>query len=163
MKSPMSRIHQGLLRLIGHVLVGLFALLVLDVLWQVFSRYALRSASAWTEELARFCLIWLTVLGAAYLGGHRAHLRMDYGLRRLSPEQRLRRERRVECLVGLFALAVLVIGGGNLVYTTLHLGQTAPGLGISLGWVYAVVPLSGLFILFFSFSYLRRPHVDRTA
>ena len=39
--------------------------LVLDVLWQVFTRFVLRDASSWTEELATFLLIWVSLLGAA--------------------------------------------------------------------------------------------------
>ena len=157
----MHRTHQRLLRGIEGLLIGIFALLTLDVLWQVFSRYALQTASAWTEELARFCLIWLTVLGAAYLNGTGAHLRMDYWLRRLPPDRLRRRQRVIEGLMAVFALTVLVLGGGNLVYTTLRLGQTAPGLGISLGYVYAVVPLSGLLIVFFSLHHLTSSRVDR--
>ena len=48
-------------------LIIIFALLVLDVLFQVFSRYLLGRSFTWTEEFARFSLIWMTVLGAAYL------------------------------------------------------------------------------------------------
>ena len=59
-------------------LVLIFGLLVLDVLWQVFSRYVLNTSFSWTEELARFSLIWLSILGAAYLNARREHLSMDF-------------------------------------------------------------------------------------
>ena len=39
--------------------------LVLDVLWQVFTRKVLNNPSQWTEELAIFLLIWVALLGAA--------------------------------------------------------------------------------------------------
>jgi TRAP-type C4-dicarboxylate transport system permease small subunit len=49
----------------------------------------------------------------------------------------------------LFAVVVMIIGGGNLVYITLKLGQTSPALHVPLGYVYAIVPVSGLLIVYF--------------
>ena len=59
-------------------LITIFALLVLDVLFQVFSRYILGTSFTWTEEFARFALIWMTILGASYLNAKREHLSMDF-------------------------------------------------------------------------------------
>ncbi len=39
--------------------------LVLDVVWQVATRFILRDPSKWTEELARMILIWVSLMGAA--------------------------------------------------------------------------------------------------
>lgn len=128
----------------------IFALMVVDVLWQVFSRYVVGRSSSFTEEFARFALIWLTLLGAAYLNGKRAHLTMDFLTRKLSPERLFARRRVVSGLMFVFALIVMVVGGGNLVYTTLRLGQVSPAIGVPLGVVYAVVPLSGLLICYFT-------------
>jgi len=50
----------------------------------------------------------------------------------------------------VFAMVVMVIGGGNLVYTTLVLGQVSPAMNVSLGFIYAIVPISGLLIMFYS-------------
>ena len=60
------------------ILVSIFTILVIDVLLQVFSRYVLNTSFTFTEELARFSLIWLSILGAAYLNGKREHLSMDF-------------------------------------------------------------------------------------
>ena len=61
-------------RILEWFLILIFALLVLDVLFQVFSRYIIGTSFTWTEEFARFSLIWMTVLGAAYLKAKREHL-----------------------------------------------------------------------------------------
>lgn len=151
----MTALHKNLNRAIEFILVAIFALLVLDVLWQVFGRYVLNQSFSFTEEFARFALIWLTILGAAYLNGRREHLAMDYWLNKLPEADRLRRRRIIEIGMAVFALVVMVIGGGNLVYTTLSLGQTSAAMGVPLGLVYAVVPVSGLLIIFFSVYNLR--------
>ena len=65
-------------RLLEWFMIIIFALLVLDVLFQVFSRYLLGTSFTWTEEFARFALIWMTILGAAYLNGTQEHLSMDF-------------------------------------------------------------------------------------
>lgn len=147
----MKRVYHFLNQAIAFMLISIFSLLVLDVLWQVFGRHVLEQSFSFTEEFARFALIWLTILGAAYLNGQRSHLSMDFWLNKLPPEQKVRRYKMIELLTGVFALVVMVIGGGNLVYTTLRLGQLSPAMQLPLGLVYAIVPLSGLMILFFSF------------
>ncbi|MFT4686985.1 MAG: TRAP-type C4-dicarboxylate transport system permease small subunit, partial [Neolewinella sp.] len=81
----MKTLHQNLNRAIEFLLILIFSLLVLDVLWQVFGRYVLNQSFSFTEEFARFALIWLTILGAAYLNGRQEHLSMDYWLNKLSP------------------------------------------------------------------------------
>lgn len=146
----MEKTYQSLNKIIETILVIIFALLVLDVLWQVFGRYVLNQSFSFTEEFARFALIWLAILGAAYLNGKREHLSMDFLLRKLEPAQLAKRMQIIEMVMFLFALVVMVIGGGNLVYTTLYLGQVSPAMHISLGYVYAIVPISGLLIMFFS-------------
>lgn len=152
----MTKLYNNLNRVIEFLLILIFTLLVFDVLWQVFGRYVLNQSFSFTEELARFALIWLTILGAAYLNGRREHLSMDYWLNKLEPDARARRLRAIEVLMAAFALVVMVIGGGNLVYTTLRLGQVSAAMGIPLGFVYAIVPFSGLLIIFFSTYNLTR-------
>ena len=143
--------------LIEKLLVAIFIILIIDVSWQVISRFVLGDSSSFTEELARFALIWLTVLGAAYLNGKQAHLSIDIGLKGLSPQRRKRRKAVIEMLMLAFALIVMVIGGVNLVYITLHLGQTSPALQVPLGFVYSIVPISGCFIIFFSIYHILNP------
>ena len=146
----MKKIYDRINKLIEAVLVIIFTLLVLDVLWQVFARYVLNQSYSFTEEFARFALIWLAILGAAYLNGRGEHLSMDFLINKLTPEKKRQRMQVIEGLMLVFALVVMVLGGGNLVFTTLDLGQTSPAMRVSLGYVYAIVPISGLLIIFFS-------------
>lgn len=161
--SASARLFAGLMRALELLLIAIFAVMVADVLWQVFSRYVVGQSSSFTEELARFALIWLTVLGAAYLNGRREHLTMDFLTRKLAPAARARRERRVEWWMFGFAGVVMVVGGGYLVYTISRLGQVSPAMGVPLGVVYAVVPVSGLLVMFFSFYHAVLARPERAA
>ena len=146
----MMNLYEKINKAIEVVLVIIFSLMVVDVVWQVFSRYIIGKSSSFTEEFARFAMIWLVILGAAYLTGRREHLSMDFLLRNLEGEKLARRLNKIDVFVLLFALVVMVIGGGNLVYTTLYLGQLSSAMQIPLGYVYAIVPISGVLIIFYS-------------
>ncbi|MEL6133172.1 MAG: TRAP transporter small permease subunit, partial [Bacteroidota bacterium] len=53
-------------QVLGGFLAILMGMITLVVLWGVFTRYALGSQASWSEELARFLLVWIGLLGAAY-------------------------------------------------------------------------------------------------
>jgi len=125
-------------------LTVLMSTMVLAVLWQVATRYLLRDPSSVTEELARFGLIWLGLLGASYGFGRRAHLAVE-----LLPRNRIV-ELLVASSVALFAILVLIIGGMRLVSATLALGQTSPALQLERGYVYLALPLAGALIVFYT-------------
>ncbi|HEA30069.1 MAG TPA: TRAP transporter small permease [Leeuwenhoekiella sp.] len=144
-------------KILGGFLVLLMALMVLAVLWQVFSRYALNSPSSFTEEVARYLLIWIGILGAAYAAGQQAHLSIDILHDRLNAKNRMRLRMGINILIILFCVLVLIIGGGNLVYVNYLLGQYSAALNIPLGFVYAVVPLSGFLVVVYKVNELRNP------
>ncbi len=153
----MERIYLALNRIIETLLVFIFGLLVIDVVWQVVSRYIVGQSSSFTEEFARFSLIWLTVLGAAYINGSKeGHLSMDFLLAKLPAQKKAKRQKVIQILMAIFALIIMVIGGGNLVYITLTLGQISSALQVPLGFVYAIVPVSGIIIIFFSIYNIKK-------
>lgn len=136
-------------KIVSGLLVVLMSVITLDVLWGVFTRYALGSQASWTEELARFLLIWIGILGAAYASGKRMHLAIDLLGPKLEPRKQRRLQRFIDLTILLFALTVLVIGGLRLMYITQVLTQLSPALRVPMAVVYSVVPLSGLLIIFY--------------
>jgi len=130
-------------------LVFLMSVLVIDVLWQVTSRYVMNSPSSFTDELAGYLLIWVGLLGAAYVEGKREHLAIDLLLQRSSPRRKFKLEMIISVVVILFAITVLIIGGSWLAYTRFYLSVKSSALGMPLGVVYLVLPISGLLITYF--------------
>lgn len=124
--------------------------LVLDVLWQVFTRKVMNNPSKWTEETAIFLLIWVSLLGAAVAMNRGAHLGIDYFTGKLSIKNRVITEVFVFAVVALFSVYVMVIGGYDLVVTTIKMDQRSPVWGMQMGYVYLAVPISGLFMTFYS-------------
>jgi TRAP-type C4-dicarboxylate transport system permease small subunit len=132
------------------VLVVLMAFMVLNVLWQVASRYLLQSPSSFTDELSRYLLIWVGLLGASYVTGQKMHLAIDILPSKLEGKKERNLNIFINISVALFAFFAMGWGGANLVYITLKLEQTSASLGIPLGYVYSVIPLSGLIIIYYS-------------
>ena len=127
------------------------AVLVLDVLWQVFTRLVLKDPSKKTEELAIFLLIWVALLGAAVALSLGSHLGIDYFVGKLSKSKRIITEIIAFALILAFASYVMLYGGYDLVKSTLELGQVAPAWQIKMGYVYLAVPISGFFMVIYSF------------
>ncbi len=136
-------------RIIAGVLIGLMATMVVNVLWQVFSRYVIGTPSSFTDELARYLMIWLGILGAAYVSGKELHIAIDIVQTVVSNRTSAVLKNIIRIVIMAFSLSVLVIGGSRLVYLTYILEQYSPALQIPLALVYLVIPLSGLLILFY--------------
>ena len=134
-------------KILEKLLVVLMIIMTFDVLWGVFTRYVMGNQASWSEELARYLLIWIGLLGAAYASGKKMHLSIDLLEGKIEQKNRRRLQILIASLVFLFALFVMVIGGGRLIYIVGKLGQHSPALNIPMQLVYLVVPLSGVLIM----------------
>jgi len=145
----MKKFEERLNKVLEVFLVILMSVLVVDVLWQVFSRYLLSSPSSFTDELAGYLLIWVGVLGAAYVAGRKEHLAIDILVQKSPPARKRMMLIIIHSLILLFALSVMVIGGTVLVYTRFVLLVKSAALQLPLGYVYSVLPISGLIIIYY--------------
>lgn len=135
--------------------IGLFALLVLDVLWGVTSRYVpgIRP-SDWTEELAVYLLVWVSLFGAALTYRGYGHLGVDYFVAKLDPSAQRLVAVLIEIATLVFAGFALCYGGWRLVADTLGANQLTPVLQWKIGYLYSAVPLSGIFFCAFAVEHL---------
>lgn len=147
---PWKKLRNALVRSLEIALITGFSTLTLDVLWGVFSRYALSAQSRWTEELAIYLLMWVSLLGASLAYADKGHLGVDYFVLKLDDSAQALARIVTELMVVFFAVFVLLYGGSQLVIHTLESQQTSPALGLPMGYVYLAAPISGLFFLLFS-------------
>lgn len=139
-------------KILGIILAFIMAIMVINVLWQVFTRFLTDSPSSFTDELARYLMIWIGVLGAAYISGRRMHVAIDLLPTRLNKEGQIKLKTVINCIIILFCFFAFIVGGLRLVYITFTLGQYSPALQIPLAAVYAIIPISGLLIIYYKFS-----------
>lgn len=154
----MSALWNRIVRGLEWFTLGLFAVLVLDVLWGVTSRYVpgIRP-SDWTEELAVYLLVWVSLFGAALTYRGYGHLGVDYFVSKLDPSAQRLVAVLVEIAVLIFAGFALCYGGWRLVADTLGANQLTPVLQWKIGYLYSAVPLSGLFFCAFAVEHLLKP------
>ena len=148
----MQKIANTIDAILKPVLVVLMVALVTSVSWQVISRYIFSAPSSWTEEVARFLLIWIGVLGAAYAFRTGVHLGLDVLPKKLSGASAQALKLFTLATVIVFAVAVLVIGGGGLVALTWDLRQYSAVLGLPIALVYSVIPVAGALICIYAIA-----------
>ncbi len=137
-------------RILETALIFAVAVLVLVVLWGVFTRYVMSEQAKWSEELARFLLIWISLLGGAAAFGEKAHLGVDFFVGKFDPSARKFVTIIGQLVVLFFAITIFIMGGSNIAANNME--QLAPALGkygLKMGHVYMALPISGVFMILF--------------
>lgn len=151
-----------LIRVLEFLAIVAAAALVLDVVWGVVTRAMPGGQAKWTEELARFLLIWVSMLGGALAFRRREHLGIDFLVTSMHSDVGSGLRAFKQGIVCLTAAAVFLYGGVQIVADALISQQTTPALGWKMGYVYAAVPLAGIFILLFSLEEMFSPQTTTT-
>jgi len=142
--NGIGRLSRRINAVVEQSLFGLGALMIAIVAAQVFFRYVLNHSLFWSEELARYILVWLTFLGATVAYRRGVHPRIDLFVHRLGP--RGARAMRIGAhLVAMAFLGMLVIYGAQFAYFVRL--QISPALQIPKWTVMLVLPISGMIIL----------------
>ncbi|MBS4719064.1 TRAP transporter small permease [Aeromonas caviae] len=159
----LEKFKQPIDRLLAGFTVAVMAMLVVCVVWQVFSRYVLAQPSTMTDEIARFSMIWVGLLGAAYATGKRRHLSIDLFVSDLKGGRKLANQLFVDLCVLLFSSGAMVWGGLTLVTKVYSTGQVSPAMQLPMAYVYAVLPLSGLIISYYCVLFMLETLLDSLA
>lgn len=139
-------------KLLYWIVVALFALMVVVVVWQVFSRQVLGSPATWTDEGARLSFVWLGLFASAFLFGERGHIAVEVLARKFPAGAQRLISILVELLVLAFALVVLVWGGWRASQNAWN--QTLSALPFTSGQMYLALPVSGVLMAFYSVFYI---------
>jgi len=147
----LTRINAVLARLAMYLAVaGLWTIVGL-VSWQVFGRYVLNDTPTWAESLTLVVILYVALIGAAVGVRDAGHIGMESLLVLVADEIRRRIEVVIFVFVGLFGAMMLYYGWG---LTQGVISYKIPTLGISEGWHYAPLLVSGLLITLFSIEHV---------
>ena len=118
----------GFNALLDGTTLSLFLLLLILAVMQVVFRYVLMIPLPWTEELARFTLVWVTFLGAASVTRRKLHLAVDILISKLSPG-------KARVLSIFFHLLILIFLGTALWGAIIMMGEAMPIFAGSIPWL----------------------------
>ncbi|USD62640.1 TRAP transporter small permease [Vibrio sp. SCSIO 43140] len=116
--------------------------LVLAVTWQVFSRYVLNDPSSWTDEAARYLMIWFGLAGASYLFGKNGHLAITLFVGALKSTHQKYAFLAINATSVAFISVAMIKGGLQLIGRTGS--QLSPALQIPMSYVYTILPVAGV-------------------
>ena len=137
----MRKLLGALHRVLEWLLVGLVAVLIVPVSLQIFSRQtALIPTYLWTEELARFCFVWMIMVGAMLAAREGTHFEVD-----LLPKLSARANARFSIVASVFMLlfALLFIHYGWL-FTLFGKDQISEIAELPMWTIFVAWPLAGV-------------------
>lgn len=141
-------------KIIEYILAVLVFIMVAGCFWQVFTRFILNNPSQWTEELLRYALIWLTMMGVPYAYGKERHLSIGFLTNTFSKKGTVLDQIFVEIVVLILSVFVMVAGGYMVVVNAA--GQISPALRLPMELYYLGVPICGVLMIIYSVQRLIR-------
>jgi len=140
----MSRLLQATDTWVLRFVALLSAVFLACVLLQVFFRYVLEESLVWSDELARYSFVWSSFLAAAVIVGRNDHFTIPILVDLLPPRARVAIEALSIALCLVFAAIVLKVSTD---WSWRMLDARSPVLQFPQGLVYAVVPVSALYMI----------------
>ncbi|MFM4749443.1 TRAP transporter small permease [Aeromonas veronii] len=129
-------------RIMEVMLGSIFIIMLCMTIWQIFSRFILNDPSSFTEEVLRFSIIWLVILGSSYATLNDLH----FGMTLFSDSLKGMKAKITKLFTLIITLAfnigIFVIGG--YITAESNMDQTSPILELSIGMVYLVFVVSGV-------------------
>ena len=142
--DALHQLRKGIDKVLGTVCIVLFAIMVIVGTYQIVTRFVFNSPSTVSEELLTYTFAWMAMFATAYVFGKRDHMKMTFVVDKLSPAKRKILDIVIEVLIIVFAAAVLIYGGFTIMDLTMT--QKTASLGVSMGVIYSVMPVSGILI-----------------
>lgn len=146
--EAMHNLRKGIMRVLGIVMIVLFALMTLIGTYQIVTRYCFNRPSTVSEELLTYSFTWMALLASAYVFGKRDHMRMGFLADQISGPARKILEAASDIMTFLLAAVVMLYGGSSI--TKLTMIQKTASLQVPMAYIYVMVPISGALIMIFS-------------
>ncbi|MCR5370785.1 MAG: TRAP transporter small permease [Clostridium sp.] len=146
MKKCIVTIDKVLNTILNFLIFVLMLVMTLVVLWQVISRFVLQSPSVWSEEVARYCMVWIAMLGSAMAMKRKMHMSLTLVTDRIKNDYLHLAVSVFDMLCCLAVSVLLIIYGYKFMLSGLT-KQTA-SLKVSMFWAYAAVPVGAVFFAY---------------
>lgn len=135
-------------QIVSYLGITIFVVLILACVTQVFCRFVLNNSLSWTEELARYCFIWMHMLGASLLIESSSHATVTAVLDLLHGAVRKLVDVVVELII-FFNGTVMLYAGAQLAYSSRANLSTA--MSLPMWCINSSVAVGGLLLMFQAF------------
>ncbi|PNV64011.1 TRAP transporter small permease [Clostridium sp. chh4-2] len=146
--EALHNVRKILMKVLGLCIIVLFMMMTVIGTYQIITRYFFNRPSTVSEELLTYSFTWMALLASAYVFGKRDHMRMGFLADKLTGPGRKYLEVAIDLLAFAFAGVVMVYGGISI--TKLTMIQTTASLRVPMGYIYVIVPVTGILIMIFS-------------
>ena len=150
----MDQIYKGLLhvekivrKIVLAITCTLIVFITVIIFVQVIFRYILHNSLSWSEELTKYCMVWIVFIGTGYVLGQGAHSNMDIVLTRLPEKLRFWVNKFNSLLLVFFSYVILRYGSE---FVMLGTKQKSSALKLPMNIVYLAIPIGGALLLFYS-------------
>jgi len=121
------------------VVAALSAMIVVVGL-QVFFRFVVKGSLPWSEELARYLMVWTVFIGASLGAKEGAHIGVEAFVR-LLPKTVYRFACLLAGIISIIFCIVIAVLSFKVVQGIFNAGQLSPAMEIPMYWAYAAVPV----------------------
>lgn len=142
--KTVETIREWMNKIIMGACITLFALMVVIGSYQIITRYFFNKPSTFSEELLTYTFTWMSLLASAYVFGKRDHMRMAFIADKFKGKKKIILDIIIEILILAFCL--LVMGWGGWQIMMLSMQQKTASLGVPMGYIYAILPFTGVAI-----------------
>lgn len=126
-------------------IIVISVVMICVTLAQVIFRYVVAAPLPWSEEMARYCFVWIVFLGGAVGLARGIHLGVDLVVNMLPPPLRRAMDALTSLLIGGFACVVIY---ASVPVLNMNMFQRSPALGVQMTYIYMAIPISmGLILL----------------
>jgi len=122
-------------------------IMLITIFAQVITRYIFNFTPEWSEELARFLFVYVVFLGSALIMGESGHLAVEFLPNHFKDKPFGKVLKIISLVSGYIFVAILFFQGYKM--TSIMTFQEAPGLEISMSYIYAVIPVSSVLMFLY--------------
>ena len=133
-------------RVVAGITGSLVGLVTILIFVQVIFRYVLQDSLSWSEELAKYMMVWIVFLSSGYVLSKGGHANIDFIINIVPPRWRRLLEQGTSCLLLFFSVLLIRHGLVLMEYGSL---QKSSALQIPMSYVYLAIPIGGVLLAFY--------------
>jgi TRAP-type C4-dicarboxylate transport system permease small subunit len=145
--AEMDKIFNFIRKILFTISITAIGLMMLIIFMQVITRYIFGFTFSWSEELSRFLFVWVVFIGSALIMGDKGHMAVSFLSEKLKGTVAGRILFVIIKLFALYFIFLMITQGFKMSVTMMF--HLSPALGIPMGFIYTIIPVSGLLMLLY--------------